>query len=736
MTERRKPSRVPRTDRAAGTCLKRFRGRLGFELDPFQAEACRALEAGQGVLVAAPTGSGKTVVGEFAAFLALERGLKAFYTTPIKALSNQKFSELTDMYGSGRVGLLTGDVSINPDADVVVMTTEVLRNMLYVNSAALAGLGYVVMDEVHYLADRVRGAVWEEIIIHLPAAVRLVALSATVSNAEEFGAWLETVRGDTAVVISGHRPVPLHQHVMVGTEIVDLFATPEHRVNPELLSLSTVSRAGKPAPDEEQRGRTRSFERDWALQRGRPRVGAWWPRVIRSLEGNGLLPAIGFIFSRAGCDAAVRECAESGMWLTTVPQRREILRRVDAAVRGIPEADLRVLGFAAWRDALRRGFAAHHAGMVFVFREVVEKLFADGLVRAVFATETLALGINMPARSVVLEKLEKFNGEFRTDITAGEYTQLTGRAGRRGIDTEGHAVVLWRPGTDPAVVAGLASERTYPLISSFRPTYNMSVNLIAEFGRDGARELLENSFAQFQADRSAADLAQQVPQPESEDWELEDWEDAVPAAGSPPHGGERIRRTFDRLCDVLLDYGYLEGRDGGLVLGTNGHRLRRIYGERDLLVSLCIGEGAFDGLDPAELAGLVTALVYRPRTAEQGSRPRMPSTPLKAATNAVIRQWTRLRDEEEARGLTPTLRPQLGLVRAMHRWAGGGNLESVLHDSDVAAGDFIHWAKRTVDLLDQLAKAEPMPPGLDESCREASGLIRRGAVIDQASLRA
>lgn len=710
-----------------GTCLERFRGRLGFELDPFQADACGALEAGRGVLVAVPTGSGKTVVGEFAAFLALQRGLKAFYTTPIKALSNQKFSELAGMFGSGRVGLLTGDISINPDADVVVMTTEVLRNMLYGGSPGLAGLGYVVMDEVHYLADLVRGAVWEEIIIHLPAAVRLVALSATVSNAEEFGAWLDIVRGDTAVVVSEHRPVPLHQHVMVGTEILDLFAAaadadapgstaeggiaeggiaegvpPEHRINPQLLSLPTLSGAGRPAPDDEQRGRIRSFERDWALQRGRPRGGAWWPRVIRSLNGNGLLPAIGFIFSRAGCDAAVRECAESGMWLTTLPQRREILRRVDEAVRGIPEADLRVLGFAAWRDALRRGFAAHHAGMVFAFREVVEKLFADGLVRAVFATETLALGVNMPARSVVLEKLEKFNGEFRTDITAGEYTQLTGRAGRRGIDTEGHAVVLWRPGTDPAVVAGLATERTYPLISSFRPTYNMSVNLIAEFGRTGARELLENSFAQFQADSRR---------------------------------GETIPRTFDRLCDVLLDYGYLKERDGELVLGADGHRLRRIYGERDLLVSLAIGGGALAGLDPAELAGMATALVYRPRTAEQGSRPRMPTTPLKAATNAAIRQWSRLRDEEEARGLPPTLRPQLGLVRAMHRWADSGSLETVLQDTELAAGDFIHWAKRTVDLLDQLAKAERMPPGLGESCREASGLIRRGAVVDQASLR-
>jgi ATP-dependent RNA helicase HelY len=208
----------------AKTHLGAFARTLSFELDDFQRQACKSLQEGRGVLVAAPTGAGKTIVGEFAVYLALQRGLKAFYTTPIKALSNQKFTELTEKYGEANVGLLTGDTSINGDAPVVVMTTEVLRNMLYADSDTLFDLGFVVMDEVHYLADRFRGAVWEEVIIHLPSEVQVASLSATVSNAEEFGAWLDTVRGDTDVIVSEHRPVPLWQHVMVGRDILDLFA--------------------------------------------------------------------------------------------------------------------------------------------------------------------------------------------------------------------------------------------------------------------------------------------------------------------------------------------------------------------------------------------------------------------------------------------------------------------------------------------------------------------------------
>ena len=495
--------------------LVAFQDLYEFSFDDFQLDACRALSAGHGVLLAAPTGSGKTVVGEFAVHLALAEGRKCFYTTPIKALSNQKYADLVRRYSAARVGLLTGDNSINGEAPVVVMTTEVLRNMLYAGSPTLAGLGYVVLDEVHYLADAFRGAVWEEVIIHLPESVRLVALSATVSNAEEFGDWLSQVRGGTTVIVDEHRPVPLWQHMLVGSRLYDLFtgadgsrgAGPQAgrspKVNPELRRVAERDQwAERKAPGRPARGGRRP---------ARFRVPSR-PDVIGRLDAAGLLPAITFIFSRAGCDAAVRQCLAAGLRLTTPQEAAEITDLVRLRTADIPAEDLPVLGYADWLAGLQRGIAAHHAGMLPTFKEVVEKLFAAGLIRAVFATETLALGINMPARTVVIERLDKWNGENHADLTPGEYTQLTGRAGRRGIDVEGHAVVLWQPGVDPVAVAGLAGTRTYPLTSSFRPSYNMAVNLVGQVGRRRAAALLESSFAQFQADRAVVGLARQARQ--------------------------------------------------------------------------------------------------------------------------------------------------------------------------------------------------------------------------------
>ncbi|HET7279039.1 MAG TPA: DEAD/DEAH box helicase [Dermatophilaceae bacterium] len=511
--------------------LGTFARQLDFPLDDFQVEACEAVEEGKGVLVAAPTGAGKTVVGEFAVHLALATGRKAFYTTPIKALSNQKYTDLVRRYGTSRVGLLTGDSSINGEAPVVVMTTEVLRNMMYAGSATLRGLGYVVMDEVHYLADRFRGAVWEEVIIHLPQDVQVVSLSATVSNAEEFGAWLAEVRGNHAVIVTEHRPVPLWQHMLVGQSMYDLFGdqaagegvVTASRLNPELLEAIRKAERGGPGEAGYSGARGRGGRRGGpprgpgggpggrGLARGgRPGGGASRAEVVRELDREGLLPAITFIFSRVGCEAAVAQLLATGIRLIPEREGDRIRRLVEERIAPLADEDLSVLGYWDFVDGLSRGFAAHHAGMLPLFREVVEELFAGARIRAVFATETLALGINMPARTVVLEKLVKFNGETLADITPAEYTQLTGRAGRRGIDIEGHALVQWNRGLDPLAVAGLASTRTYPLRSSFRPTYNMAVNLVAQVGREVAREILETSFAQFQADRAVVGLATAV----------------------------------------------------------------------------------------------------------------------------------------------------------------------------------------------------------------------------------
>ncbi len=515
--------------RQIGPLLAEFASGYPFELDSYQLDACGHIEDGSGVLVAAPTGAGKTVVGEFAVFCALAAGRKCFYTTPIKALSNQKYHDLAALHGHDNVGLLTGDTSINGDAPVVVMTTEVLRNMIYAGSSTLANLGFVVMDEVHYLADRFRGAVWEEVIIGLADSVQVVSLSATVSNAEEFGDWLSEVRGSMAVVVSEKRPVPLFQHVIAGRRIYDLFTSPP-TVNPELIKLAKEE--SRFVRDDRRRQRTRRT-RDAIADRNRgapqlrlvPRRDA----TVERLEAEGLLPAIYFIFSRAGCDQAVDQIVDSGLRLTTASERRQIERIIDDCRARLEDVDLDALGFARFAGALRRGIAAHHAGLLPAFKECVEEAFVQGLVKIVFATETLALGINMPARSVVLEKLTKFNGEAHVDITPGEYTQLTGRAGRRGIDVEGHAIVLWQRGFDPRQVAGLASRRTYPLRSSFSPTYNMAVNLVATVGRDRARVLLEQSFAQFQSDRSVVGLARSIARNNARIEKL--WEQAACDAG-------------------------------------------------------------------------------------------------------------------------------------------------------------------------------------------------------------
>ena len=530
-----------RRQAAARSELARFAAGYDFPFDDFQARACRALEDGQGVLVAAPTGAGKTVVGEFAVHLGLAGGLKTFYTTPIKALSNQKYLDLVARHGAESVGLLTGDTSVNPRADVVVMTTEVLRNMLYSGSRDLDRLGYVVMDEVHYLADRFRGPVWEEVIIHLAPEVRVVSLSATVSNAEEFGDWLGQVRGRTAVVVSEHRPVPLTQHMMVGRRLLDLYSVPvavedsddearlaaQPPLNPDLLKAIRAARraaageSGAPKSNRaaSSRGGTPQPWRRGASRAARaPRRGEGGARtarlrppsrlaVIQALERAGLLPAIIFVFSRAGCEQAVTQAMTGGVDLTTEDEALRIREVVERRTADIPRADLGVLGFHAWAHALERGVAAHHAGLLPVFKETVEELFSAGLVKVVYATETLALGINMPARTVVLESVRKWNGSAHVTLTPGEYTQLTGRAGRRGIDVEGHAVVLASDDLEPDFVSSLASRRTYPLVSAFRPTYNMAVNLLGRSTRSRAREVLESSFAQFQADRGVVELA-------------------------------------------------------------------------------------------------------------------------------------------------------------------------------------------------------------------------------------
>lgn len=500
----------------------RFADRMPFELDAFQQDANEALEAGSNVLVAAPTGAGKTVVADFAIYLAQQRNVKAFYTTPIKALSNQKYHDLVDMYGADKVGLLTGDTSINSEADIVVMTTEVLRNMLYEHSTTLNALGYVILDEVHYLADRFRGPIWEEVIIHLPQSVRIIGLSATVSNVEDFADWIESVRGDTKLVVSEHRPVPLDQYVLLQKdprtepELFDLYRRDDMgeqtvKMNVRLmnrldeLDRMEARRARADAHDRSERRRDRGSKRKFVRKPERYQPRRW--AVVDELNFLGMLPAIYFVFSRNGCDEAVDQCLNAGLRLTTDEEALRIRKIVDEMIEGqLTREDLKTLHFPQFRYALEEGFAAHHAGMIALFKQIVERLFEEGLIKCVFATETLALGINMPARSVVVEKLEKYNGTGIVPLTPGEYTQLTGRAGRRGIDTIGNAIVVDHRDFKPETAVALSSKRVYPLHSSFKATFNMAVNLLNSSDYETARDTLDHSFAQWEANESAWDL--------------------------------------------------------------------------------------------------------------------------------------------------------------------------------------------------------------------------------------
>lgn len=500
----------------------RFADRIPFELDAFQQDANEALEAGSNVLVAAPTGAGKTVVADFAIYLAQQRNVKAFYTTPIKALSNQKYHDLVDMYGADKVGLLTGDTSINSEADIVVMTTEVLRNMLYEHSTTLNALGYVILDEVHYLADRFRGPIWEEVIIHLPQSVRIIGLSATVSNVEDFADWIESVRGDTKLVVSEHRPVPLDQYVLLQKdprtepELFDLYRRDDMgeqtvKMNARLmnrldeLDCMEARRARADAHDRSERRRDRGSKCKFVRKPERYQPRRW--AVVDELNFLGMLPAIYFVFSRNGCDEAVDQCLNAGLRLTTDEEALRIRKIVDEMIEGqLTREDLKTLHFPQFRYALEEGFAAHHAGMIALFKQIVERLFEEGLIKCVFATETLALGINMPARSVVVEKLEKYNGTGIVPLTPGEYTQLTGRAGRRGIDTIGNAIVVDHRDFKPETAVALSSKRVYPLHSSFKATFNMAVNLLNSSDYETARDTLDHSFAQWEANESAWDL--------------------------------------------------------------------------------------------------------------------------------------------------------------------------------------------------------------------------------------
>jgi superfamily II RNA helicase len=684
-----------------------------YALDPFQSQALGVIDEGRSVLVSAPTGSGKTVVAEYAVHLALQRGTRVFYTTPLKALSNQKYSDLSAAHGGRNVGLLTGDNSINGGARVVVMTTEVLRNMIYEDPAGLAGLSHVVLDEVHYLEDRYRGAVWEEVILHLPRSVQLVCLSATVSNAVQLAAWIGSVRGSTGAVIEQHRPIELRH----------LFAVGE-RGSDAVHLLPTFAR-GRPNRDAVTLERAGAFRGG-----GSPRARGWLrtPRRVDLLEqmaADSLLPAIYFLFSRARCDEAVRHCLDAGFRVTDPSERRRIREIAEAHVEALSDEDLSVLGYGQMLAGLEAGVAAHHAGLVPPFKEMVEACFSEALVKVVFATETLALGINMPARSVVIEQLSKWNGDSHVPLTAGEYTQLTGRAGRRGIDQLGYALALWSPFHSFAEVADLASSESAALTSSFRPTYNMAVNLIRRYRRADAYRLVDSSFAQYLSDASLA-------------------------------------RQLDAVLALLAGRGYVRG----WATTAAGDTLARLYHEADLLVTEVLSAGILDGLDPPSLAALVSTFTFESRR-DGPPAGTLPTAALAGRFGSVEELAEALRAEEEMADLPVTRPLDTGFAGLAYAWTRGGDLRALLSGrgpgggqrsrsadrvprsrgrgarsaQDPAAaqvmtgGDFVRSVRQLVDLLRQISVAAGSRD-VSSVAAAAADLLVRGVVAASAVVQA
>ena len=547
---------------------KKLTERYDFALDKFQLDAIASINDGLNVLVAAPTGSGKTVVAEYAVARAHRAGLRSFYTAPIKALSNQKFVELSSFYGESQVGLLTGDNSINPNASIVVMTTEVLRNMIYARSQALDSLGVVVLDEVHFLQDAYRGPVWEEVIIHLEPTVQLVCLSATVSNATELCDWLTTVRGPTTPIVETKRPIELTNHYLVGDKSTNSIRTfdvlVDGRANPE-VSRFEQSKSNAPIrhSGRQQSRQYGASQRLFAPQRS---------DIIKELAAADLLPAIFFIFSRNQCDEAARSCLKMGISLTTAAEKKEIVAIAHERLTSFSDDDLAALEFTQFVKQLEAGIGSHHAGIVPTFKEIVETCFARGLVKVVFATETLAVGINMPARAVVLDKITKFNGENHQMLKPSDFAQLTGRAGRRGLDDIGHALVVWNPFVTFEQVATLVASRSFVLNSAFRPTYNMAANLIRSTSQVQARHLLNLSFAQFQSGKDVVEIQARIQRRSKE-------RDRLLLQAESPFGDiEEYRlRKSDKAQPSEIDQSLSELRPGDVIeAGSVSHTERMV----------------------------------------------------------------------------------------------------------------------------------------------------------------
>lgn len=752
-----------------------------FELDDFQKEACEHIDRGCSVVVCAPTGAGKTVIAEHSIFRAIENNQRVFYTTPLKALSNQKFNDFSTKFGAENVGLLTGDTSINRNAQIVVMTTEVFRNMLYGTNFGsvtenMKNVKYVILDEVHYMNDEDRGTVWEESIIYCPTNIQIVALSATVANAQQLTDWINSVHSKTALVNTDFRPVPLRFFYFDSSQpntILPLF-TPSGQLNKKIKA------------EKKQYGRRKTPQRNVVKD------------VVRNLHEKDMLPAIYFTFSRKKCDEQMEKC--SSLFLITQDEQRQIREIVDQYLLENP-----YLSKNKHIEYLLQGVASHHAGLLPGWKVLVEKLFQKGLIKVVFATETLAAGINMPARSTVISSISKRTDSGHRMLTPSEFLQMSGRAGRRGMDEVGFVTIVGTPFQSPDEVAELVLSDANPLESRFAPSYSMVANLLQRFSIDEAKELILKSFGYFSSSTRLSPLLAQLDLYVSKIQELSKFKCHHKLKHSDLIEYNKVRSMYvenrkilkvilkqeknkkralsqdvldfeDKTkgflykmkafqCDtcklfkkhmkdlevlerynqkqrklekqieierdifwnkflahrqLLKDFGYLKDD----YPTEKGVMVSQIRAENEIFLSEIILSHILEDLSPAELAGVVCAV-----TTEDLRVDNLPSIPIAPKVRKTLNKIKDIRRKlEKAQNDYDINSPMYinsfysGLIEL---WVEGTPWDDIISQIDMGEGDIVRAFKRTIDVLRQFCTISNVPDALVFTAREAIEKINR-----------
>lgn len=755
-----------------------------FELDDFQKDACNCISDGKSVVVCAPTGAGKTVIAEHAIHCALQEGTRVFYTTPLKALSNQKFNDFSSKYGADKVGLLTGDSTFNRDAQIVVMTTEVFRNMLYCTnfgsiSDNMQKVKYVVLDEVHYMNDEQRGTVWEESIIYCPTNVQIIALSATVANADKLTEWINTVHSKTELIDTDFRPVPLRFYYFDSSQ--------PNTVLPLLSPGGLLNKKIRPEKREFRRGRG-----------GRAAQKSVVKDVVSALHEKDMLPAIYFTFSRKKCDEQMEKCAD--LCLVTPAEQKEIKQIIDEYIAENP-----YLYKNKHIEYLLQGVASHHAGLLPSWKVLVEKLFQKGLIKVVFATETLAAGINMPARSTVISSISKRTDDGHRLLTASEFLQMSGRAGRRGMDEVGYVTIVGTPFQSPDEVAELVLSPANPLESRFSPSYSMVANLLQRFTLDEAKELILKSFGYYSSNSRLTGLNLQLEdvktkieennnfrcwckltnqdlleynkikdifvqnrrisktirrQEKGKHRPLSDeaiaFEDLVKKQLNQVHSfncdtcrvykkhvkaiellkryetrEKEIEKEINMQKDifwnkfvshknVLEKFGYLKEN----FPTEKGKTVSQVRSENELFLAEIIFSNVLLGLSPAELASVICAVTTEDMRAEMYTGLPL-STKVRKTLNKIKDIRRKLDKTQSEEKVEDEMYINSFYCALIEMWVNGAEWDSIIDEVEMGEGDVVRCFKRVVDVLRQLTTIDNVPEEIVYTAREAIENIQR-----------